>query len=307
MDLLAEIQAAAVDPQQSVSNLLRMCQILAFRLKHEPFKEWVKHELNGYPDDATLPAYRANVAAELKAQTFGPFNSGVSGIQVPIGAIPEAARDAARRVEFSQGVAALESLVEGANERGRGTLTQPLPVEWALQTEIMEMHQTARMWKEVPINAVVGILDQVRNRALTFVLEIEVENPAAGRTSAQQAATEPPVPLARTDAIFQTVVLGGQVAIGPNASVEVSVSPGDIDSLMRYLEQVGIDDADRAELREAIEGDASEGASAQGPGKRVSAWLGRVGVKAASSSGRIGEATVASLAAAAIARFLGLA
>ncbi len=47
MSLLTEIQAAATDPSHSTADLLRKCQILAFRLRHEPFKQWVGHELSG--------------------------------------------------------------------------------------------------------------------------------------------------------------------------------------------------------------------------------------------------------------------
>jgi hypothetical protein len=47
MNLLADIQAAAVDPKHSLSHMLRQCQILAFRLRLEPFKTWVRQELNG--------------------------------------------------------------------------------------------------------------------------------------------------------------------------------------------------------------------------------------------------------------------
>lgn len=72
MTLLADIQAAAVDQTHSLSDLLRKCQILAFRLRHEPFKTWVSHELNGYPNDATLPPYRSSMRGEIKANLSGP-------------------------------------------------------------------------------------------------------------------------------------------------------------------------------------------------------------------------------------------
>ena len=47
--LLQEIQTAATDPALSLSDMLRKCQILAFRLRHEPFKALASHELNGCP------------------------------------------------------------------------------------------------------------------------------------------------------------------------------------------------------------------------------------------------------------------
>lgn len=46
---------------------------------------------------------------------------------------------------------------------------------------------------------------------------------------------EPPIPIARANAIFSTVIYGGQVAVGPNPLVSLGVTAGDIESLMRYL------------------------------------------------------------------------
>ena len=88
MDLLADIQAAAVDPNHSLSDLLRKCQILAFRLRHEPFKAWVAHELGGYPKDATLPPYRASLRGEIKAHLSGPFGSVGKNVPVPLSPDP---------------------------------------------------------------------------------------------------------------------------------------------------------------------------------------------------------------------------
>ena len=157
------------------------------------------------------------------------------------------------------------------------------------------------MWLQVPISSVVGVLDQVRSRALEFVLEIEAENPKAG----EEATTDPPVSLARADAIFNTVIFGGQVAVGPNASVEVSVSPGDLTSLLGYLESQGVERAERDELGEAIKEDEAEGAREK-PGRRVAAWLGRVTLKVAASGGRVGEGTAAAVIGTAVARYFGL-
>ena len=48
MNLLRKIQEATIDPQYQLADILRMCKILASRLKHSAFQEWVSHELDGY-------------------------------------------------------------------------------------------------------------------------------------------------------------------------------------------------------------------------------------------------------------------
>lgn len=35
-----------------------MCKLLAARISHQAFGEWVDHELNGYPNVSGLPDYR---------------------------------------------------------------------------------------------------------------------------------------------------------------------------------------------------------------------------------------------------------
>jgi hypothetical protein len=58
MSLLREIQAAAIDDKTSVTTLLLKCQLLAVRVNHAEFAQWVNFEFNGYAADAELPEYR---------------------------------------------------------------------------------------------------------------------------------------------------------------------------------------------------------------------------------------------------------
>ncbi len=182
MKLLSDIQAAAVDPSHSLSDLLRRCQILAFRLRHEPFKAWVANELNGYSASDVLPPYRADLRGEIEADLSGPFGSSATDVPVPVTLMPKDARHDATHLDFTHGVAALESLVTDTRAAKQSTVRSPFPVEVFAQLAVLQGYATMQMWVEVPISSVVGVLDQVRSRALTFVLEIEAENPAAGET-----------------------------------------------------------------------------------------------------------------------------
>jgi hypothetical protein len=295
MSLLDEIQAAATDPSHSLSDMLRKCQILAFRLRHEPFKSWVNHELNGYPAGVTVPSYRTGYHGAMKAQLAGPFGSSANNVEVPTTIFPESIRDEVNAFTFNQGVAALESLVVDSRSAGHSSIMTPFPVEIAAGITLWQGYQTLRIWTELPIATVISILDQVRSRALEFTLEIEAENPDAGASG----GSEPPVPLPRADAIFNTVILGGQVAVGPGAAV--NVTQGDLGSLMRYLETLGVEIADRNALEEALRADKDK------LGPRVKTWLGEMAIKATASGGRIAEAAAGGAIAVAIGRYLGLA
>ncbi len=299
MDLLADIQAAAVDSAHPLSGMLRKCQILASRLRHEPFKEWVAHELNGYPDEATLPVYRGSLRGEIKADLAGGFGRAARNVGVPMSNIPAEMHDEVTQFKFYQGVAMLESLIADAKRTGETRVMSPFSVELAAMTPVWQGYQTISMWLEIPLASVEGILDQVRTRALAFTLEIEAANPQAGVAA---PGGEPPVPLAQTSYIFNTTILGGQVAVGPNATV--NVTPGDLGSLLRYLEGAGVEAADRDALAEAIAADADE---PQKPGSRVRDWLGKMTFKVAAAGERVGEGAAAGTIAFAVAKFLGIA
>lgn len=249
VNLLEDIQFAATDQSQTLPDLLRKCQILAFRLRHAPFKAWVGYELNGYPNEVTPPPYRMSLHGHLKADLSGPFGSSGKNVPVPLSLFPEAVRAEVDRFDFYQAVATLESLIDGAMRGGETRVMTMFPVEIYARMTIWQGYQTMTMWCEVPIASVVGVLDQVRSRALEFVLEIEAANPLAGAAP----TTEPPVPLARADAIFNTVIYGGQVAIGPGATIDVT--PGDLESLMAYLQAHGVAKEDRIEFEAALEAD----------------------------------------------------
>jgi hypothetical protein len=296
VNLLTEIQTSATDPSCSTSDLLRKCQILSFRLRHEPFKQWVVHELNGYPDDVALPRYRGPFEGTLKADTHGGFGAQVNNIGVPDANVPEDVRVEVKAMSFRQGVGELTSLISEARRADQSVVANQFPIDLAVLTPVVQGYQTVRLWKELPVTVVAGILDSIRSKALEFTLEIEAANPDAGDVSPGSAV--PPVPSAQADVIFQTVVYGGQNAIGPSASV--LVVPGDINSLMGYLASLGVEQADRDVLAIALRDEASLG-------PLVKAWLGEMAAKTAAFGSGVAQNAAGGLIAAAVLRFLGVA
>ena len=294
MSLLAEIQSAAIDPAISTADFLRRCQILAARLRHEPFKAWVTAELNGYADDAELPPYRKNLTGQVRAQLVGPFGREANNVPVPLTFLPRDVAEKTQSFNFYQGVGMLEALVAGAKGIGHSVVTNPFPPELFAPLQIMDGYAIVGMWKELPITAISNILDQVKSRALAFTLDVEAEDSKAGEVP----GTSLPIAAARVDAIFNTTIHGGTVAVGPRATIQVA--QGDLNSLLSYLEVHGVNAAEQRELAEAI---ADDGKS---PGSRVAAWIGKVSLRLAASGGRVLEGGGGALLAAAVARYFGL-
>src|SRR5262245_2671310 len=104
--LLREIQAASTDPSVDTSNLLRKCKILAARLGHDELATWVRHELEGYPDQKSVPAYR-----RLKVTAVGHFDRGfgstAENAPIPVLSLPKEVRHFATDNVFGEPVRTL--------------------------------------------------------------------------------------------------------------------------------------------------------------------------------------------------------
>lgn len=302
LSLLQQIQGSATN-RDPVSDLLRKCQILAYRLQYEPLKTWLAYELNGYPSGAELPDYRRDRPAVVRANLAGHFQSVARDVQVPITLLPQPWRDSARLVSFTQAVGELESMVEVSKGRDDQNFRSEIPAEVFANIEIYEDWSTVQMWTVIPATMVAGVIDQIRTRALTLALELEVLDPQAGETPGSGS----PVSQQSITQIFSTQVLGGTLnwaaGSGNVSQTVVAVLPGDFDSLAAHLRQQGVDERELTELREAVGADATRAVMRE-PGPRVRDWIGKVTLRLAQSGSRITEGASGTLIAEGILRFL---
>lgn len=300
MSLLSEIQDECTSKDADVSRLLRLCLQLAVRLRHEPLKQWVLHELNGYPAGVELPEYRV-----LQTRSRGFFADrfiGQATLDIPMKGLGEPLR-----TRFSQ--ARLDQPIQQYIEltTGDGELQLPWPQELAqAYGPKVSPIQCLRMWQELPKAAVVGFIDTVKTRVLSMALEIEAENPAAGEI----AGSSMQISEAKVSQIFNTNIYGGQVgnvAAGGSGVVQkasIKVVQGDLASLRSNLASIGVALEDVSALEIALEGDKAAGSP--GLGERVSQWLSRLGKRAQEAGADAGTQVVAGLAVQAILAYLGI-
>lgn len=163
-----ELQLAAKSNSTSIAELLRMCKIVAVKLRLSRVDDWVEQELNGYEDASSLPSYR-KLACRIRVK------NPVTQAFMPVTILDPEMADHFSRARVVQSVASLqEFLAQGtpsahlplSNEERRilaESLEDPHDVEWF--HPVLEMHPSQ----------LAGILDAVRNRVLDWSLNLEQE------------------------------------------------------------------------------------------------------------------------------------
>ncbi|MBA3009733.1 MAG: hypothetical protein KKF12_12205 [Proteobacteria bacterium] len=202
MSLLREIQDAAVSSDVELTTLLRKCKVLSARLGNNDFKQWVDSELNGYKNVGDLPDYRI-LYVNSKGHFSGPFGSGLNNGDIPLMCIPKKYRDNLSQAHMCEPIASLEALVTKSNAPTAMEPWSPDLVAYCGRNIYQGMN-CIQAWKVIPITAVIAALDSVRNRILSFVLEIEAENPDAG----EAAINSNPLSQEKVHQIFNTYISG---------------------------------------------------------------------------------------------------
>ena len=263
MSLLREIQTAAIDADIELAVLLRKCKVLAARLGNPEFKQWVENELNGYDSIDNLPEYRI-IYVNSKGHFTGPFQSGLRNADIPLSCIDKRFHETLSHSYLFVSVAALENLVEGASE---GNLQEPWNPDLVAHVGqgIYQGMNCMQAWKVVPKVSIVAALDTVRNRILSFALEIEAESPGAGEAPIASS----PVPQEKVQQIFNTYITGDvqNVATGSTNftqhSTKNDVSENIFNDLINALQKSELNSKLVSELTLTIEEmKSSQGSSA---------------------------------------------
>lgn len=215
MSLLRQIQNDAVNSNVSVSDLLRKCKILAYRLGNEDFKNWVEYELKGYPKDLDgLPEYRVLNNVNSKGHFSGAFGSGLRNADIPTYNLPNDLQENLSKASFYSPIATLENLASSNSS----VLTQDWkPIVIAHYGGGMyEGYVCMQAWKIIPTSFVIGVVDTIKTKILNFVLEIEMINKDAGDVEINST----PIPQEQVSQIFNINISGsvGNLASGNSHS-----------------------------------------------------------------------------------------
>ncbi|MDX2007913.1 MAG: hypothetical protein SFU83_21950 [Meiothermus sp.] len=277
INLLQEIQASAIDSSVSLADLLRKCAILAARLGNSEFRSWVNSELNGYEDEDKLPTYRI-LGINAAGHFSGSFNNGLRNAVIPSGSLPAEYRHWASEAKITDSISSLSSLIKKSD----GTLHLQWPanlIALMQQFPIYKGMVIIDAWQVLSVHQIAAILDTVRNRVLNFVLEIESEAPDAGEWPSNNL----PISKDTVGHVFHTHITGNvqNVVAGSKDFTLQSImyiKQGDLESLDKSLRDVGVEQSDIQDLKDAIASDGPR-TKQEGLGERVNAWIGKMATK----------------------------
>lgn len=306
MSLLRDIQNAVVDANVDISIVLRKCKVLAARLGNEAFKKWVDQELNGYQNKDTLPDYRI-LDVISKGDFLGTAGSALKNADIPLSCIPKKFREGLDKSYCMQPIAAYVSLLKTADGDNLEEQWSPELVAF-VGRNIYQYMNCLSAWKVIPNASIVSLVEAVRNRILSFVLEIENEAPGAGEAS----PTTQPISQEKVTQVFNTTIYGnvGNIAEGNQQVTQIAsinVSQNDLESLKEYLLSIGIPRNEIKNLEEAIDDDSAEEVrKTKSLGLKVLNWIGLIATKIAKGTVSVAQKVSINLITQAILMYYGI-
>lgn len=302
MSLLNDIQAAAISNTTDVPTLLRMCKLLAARISHDQFASWVDLELNGYSTVESLPDYRI-VSVNSYGSFIGTFAK-AARLQIPVSVLPSEIQDRFRVAYLASGISAYAALLTN-DESGRVHEDWPVNLAVHYASKITAEMQCISAWKEIPIGAIVRLLDSVKTRVLGFAIDLEREAPTAGETP---IGSQPPLSSDKMTQIFNTNITGnvGNLANSSDHFTQTAtIQSGNWAELEKHLLALGLKPEDFEGMRVDLE-QANSLTDVAEKTKVASSWIGRLTTKAIEGATGIGVQAAAAGIAQAVGQYLGI-
>lgn len=299
MKLLEDIIESVTVSKEPVSDILRRCLVLAFKLKNGTLKRWVEHELNGYGDAAELPNYRKS-AGVAKGLFLGGFGAELRDQPLAASILKPEHRHFANEIKLAQPIASYE----GAGNEQNAAILWPADLVAMYQSKFLPHYALNRAWMEIPGSLVTGLVDTVRTRILSFALEIQDALPEDSDKAIEKIAPS------TVESIVQVTILGGNNVIGNVGDFTTNtVNVGDITSLKTSLKAIGIAETDIQSLEAILVKDSSGGAEGLKPktlSSSASKWVGETTKKLGGGAMKIGGRLAEDIIRTAIMNFLGL-
>ena len=127
--IIKDIANSSVD----TITALKRAKVLVSDLNNAKISKWLDYEISGYPEDATIPSYR-----KVKGSLIGSYFKGSmashmkwTNVSLPLGKMPDEAKEVLLSVEFQEGVESLKKLAEKTHAAGT-QISKSIPADFFL-------------------------------------------------------------------------------------------------------------------------------------------------------------------------------
>ena len=199
MSLLHEIQTAVLQDGTDLGPILLKLRLLAARLGSQPLADWIKHESEGYPQDAELPDYRT-VQVSYTATFSGPFGSGIQNAPIATYLVEKFAGKQWVRYRLRESIAAVDDMLSSFKNGGAlGINASNLIL--LLQGKVYPDYACNSVTGSISRSAIASIRHSVRSRVLELTIELEKSVPEASLV----ALGAPTAPTCQVPAVSERV------------------------------------------------------------------------------------------------------
>jgi hypothetical protein len=193
--IIKQIQDDILSSQTRLKSILLKAKVLAYYLRNDDFKKWVKNELDGYGNDNELPEYRIKNAIVIG--TFANSAYIHRGRTIAITDVEPDLRESTSKLRISNGIAGLEEMAR------QEQLCMPLEGEWIYLYNIFNSeslrqghYQLIDAHRPITGAAISQIIGTIRSRLQDFILEI----------SSNWDIDREPIPVDQVERIFQVTI-----------------------------------------------------------------------------------------------------
>lgn len=305
MSLLHQIQESVVQDGSSLGPILLKLRLLAARLGSNDLAEWVKHESEGYPQDAVLPDYRI-VGVTYKGTFSGPFGSAIKNAPIPPILIKTFANDSWNTHSVRESIAAVDELVK-ASAKGGSLGINASNLILLLQGKIYEDYACNDISGNISVVSLSEISQAVRNRVLELTIEFEKSIPAAAHITFGTQSMDENNAL-KAQQITQQIIygnVGNAISGGSESTINVNIQSHNKESVANYLKESGIPEEDARDFA-LIVASETPSSSEEPFGEGAKNWIASNIRKAADGTWKVGMAVATKVLTEATLKYYGL-
>jgi hypothetical protein len=276
MSLLAEIQGSLLKEGASLEFALLKLRFLASRMGSHVLEDWVRHEVEGYPANITVPEYRRT--GIIYSGTFTDGLAILNNVPVPLAIIEQFAGTHWLTRDFREGMAEIESTIARAREETKFEIDAS-NLQLLIQDKIYKGMVCVSLRGTMNLGVFIRIQSSVRAKMLELTINLEKTVPAINHISFGEEIGVLPAPaVAAANNATQSIVYNISAPVtqivtsGSVEKMSLKIAQGDIDNLISELSRAGIPKKEAHELAEIVADEKPDGKTGT-LSERTRKWL----------------------------------